>query len=228
MIKDKLSLDQGQYIMKRRLQELQFVVSPSQKSTPRDGNCLPESLFDQAQYVPELAGVVVDAYELRVQVVLSVDNFVKQGLFDWPGGDVTMEVDNEIGTQKQWKQKMLWPGTWGDAVFLQLACLYLETDLIVIPAFRESAENTTLGYTVFRAEKRTSSEPLYLFYFSDSEFKNAHYQSVRPATEDNILPSLRCQDGSSSLLESTPEPIMQSTGVSFQIQDPSLQLPDGS
>ena len=140
-----------------------------------------------------------------------------------------MEVDNEIGTQKQWKQKMLRPGTWGDAVFLQLACLYLETDLIVIPAFRESAENTTLGYTVFRAEKRTSSEPLYLFYFSDSEFKNAHYQSVRPATEDNILPSLRCQDRSSSvLLESTPEPIMQSTGVSFQIQDPSLQLPDGS
>ena len=115
---------------------------------------------------------------------------IKQGQFDWLGGDVTMEVDNEIvdneiGTQKQWKQKMLWPGTWGDAVFLQLACLYLETDLIVIPAFRESAENTTLGYTVFRAEKRTSSEPLYLFYFSDSESKNANYQSVRPATEDN-------------------------------------------
>ena len=129
------------------------------------------------------------------------------------------------GTMKQWKQKMLRPGTWGDAVFLRLASLYLETDIIVIPAFRESAENTTLGYTVIRAEKRTSSEPLYLFYFSDSEFKNAHYESVRPATEENILPSLRCQDRS-SLLESTPEPIMQSTGVSFQ--DPSLQLPDGS
>ena len=41
MKKDKLSLDQGQYVMERRLQELQFVVSPSQKSTPRDGNCLP-------------------------------------------------------------------------------------------------------------------------------------------------------------------------------------------
>ena len=102
---------------------------------------------------------------------------------------------------------MFRPGTWGDAVFLQQACLYLETDIIVIPAFRESGQNTTLGYTIIRAEKRTS---------------------VRPATEDNILPSLRCQDGSSSLLESTPEPIMQSTGVSFQIQDPSLQLPDGS
>ena len=40
MKKDKLSLEQGQYVMEQRLQELQFVVSPSQKSTPRDGNCL--------------------------------------------------------------------------------------------------------------------------------------------------------------------------------------------
>ena len=111
-------------------------------------------------------------------------------------------------------------------LMLMLASLHLETDIILIPAFRESGQNTTLGYTIIRAEKRTSSEPLYLFYFSDSEFKNPHYQSVRPATEDNILPSLRSQDGSSSLLETRPEPIMQSTALS--LQDPSLQLPDGS
>ena len=80
------------------------------------------------------------------------------------------EFDNDFGTMKQWKQKMLRPGTWGDAVFLRLASLYLEADVIVIPAFRESAENTTLGYTVIRAEKTTSSELLYLFYFSESEF----------------------------------------------------------
>ena len=110
---DKLSLEQGQYVMERRLEELQFVVSPSQKSTPRDGNCLPESLFDQAQYVPELAGVVVDAFELRVQVVLSLENSVRDGLLAWPGGDDTMEVDNEVGTQRQWKQRMLRPGVLG-------------------------------------------------------------------------------------------------------------------
>ena len=103
---DKLTLEQGQYVMERRLEELQFVVSPSQKSTPRDGNCLPESLFDQAQYVPELAGIVVDAFELRVQVVLSLENSVRDGLLAWPGGDDTMEVDNEVGTQRQWKQRM--------------------------------------------------------------------------------------------------------------------------
>ena len=156
---DKLTLEQGQ-----------FVVSPSQKSTPRDGNCLPESLFDQVQYVPELAGVVVDAFELRVQVVLSLENSVRDGLLAWPGGDDTMEVDNEVGTQRQWKQRMLRPGVWGDAVFLRLASLYLKTDIIIIPAFRESGQNTTLGYTIIKTENRTSSEPIYLFYFSDSEF----------------------------------------------------------
>ena len=51
-------------------------------------------LFDQTQYIPELADVVVDAYELRVQVVLSLDNSLKQGQFDWPRGDVTTEEDN--------------------------------------------------------------------------------------------------------------------------------------
>ena len=108
---DKLSLEQGQYVMERRLKELRLVVSPSQKSTPRDGNCLPESLFDQAQYVPELAGLVDDAFELRVQVVLSLEDYVKQGSLIWPGGDETTENEEDFGTQKQWKQKMLRPGT---------------------------------------------------------------------------------------------------------------------
>ena len=40
-------------------------------------------------------------------------------------------------------------------------------------------------------------------------------------TDDNILRSLRSQDG--NLLETEPEPV---TAVSFQ--DPSLQLPDGT
>ena len=66
--------------------------------------------------------------------------------------------------------------TYGDAVFLQQTSLHLENDIMVIPAFRESTENKTLGYTVFRAKNRTVSEPLFLFYFSDSDFITPHYQ----------------------------------------------------
>ena len=113
--------------------------------------------------------------------------------------------------------------SFGDAVFLRLASLYLGVDIIIIPAFRESAENRTLGFTVMRAERKVSSEPLYIFYYSDSDFKTPHFQSVRPATDDNILSGL-CQDGVSTELEPC---IMQSTGVSDQIQ-PSFQFPDGS
>ena len=73
-----------------------------------DGNCLPESQFDQAQYVPELAGLVVDAFKLRVQVVLSLEKSAKLGLSVLSGGDKTIEivecrVDNDLA--------MLWPGT---------------------------------------------------------------------------------------------------------------------
>ena len=59
---------------------------------------------------------------------------------------------------------MLRSATFGDAVFLRLASLYLETDIIVIPALRESAVSNC-GFTVFRAEKRTTSEALYVFNF---------------------------------------------------------------
>ena len=37
-----------------------------------------ESLYDQCQQVPELTGVVVDAYELQAQVLLSLENFVNK------------------------------------------------------------------------------------------------------------------------------------------------------
>ena len=68
---------------------------------------------------------------------------------------MNLKDEQYFGTLKQWKQKMMKSGTYGDAVFLQLASLHLETDIIVIPAFRESAENKTLSYSVVRAKNRT-------------------------------------------------------------------------
>ena len=39
--------------------------------------------------------------------MLSLEDYVKQGLLIWPGGDDTTENEEDFGTQKQWKQKML-------------------------------------------------------------------------------------------------------------------------
>ena len=71
------------------------------------------------------ADLVDDAFELRVQVVLSLEDYVNQGLLIWPGGDETTRNEEDFGTQKKQKQKMLRPSTSGDAVFLRLASLYL-------------------------------------------------------------------------------------------------------
>ena len=51
---EKLTLEQGQVVMERRLKELDLTLSPSQKVTPADGNCLFHLLLDQTRYIPDL------------------------------------------------------------------------------------------------------------------------------------------------------------------------------
>ena len=45
-----LSISQGRPVMMRRLQELDLSVSPSQPETPKYGNCMMHSLYDQLQF----------------------------------------------------------------------------------------------------------------------------------------------------------------------------------
>ena len=45
-----LSISQGRPVMMRRLQELDISVSPSQPETPKYGNCMMQSLYDQLQF----------------------------------------------------------------------------------------------------------------------------------------------------------------------------------
>ena len=42
-----LSLDQGQFLLEKRLMELGMSLSPSQKMTPKDGACMFHALHDQ-------------------------------------------------------------------------------------------------------------------------------------------------------------------------------------
>ena len=58
------------------------------------------------QYIPELAGIADDAFELRVKIVLSLDQYLSDGLISWPGNDETIEQDESyFGTSRQWKKK---------------------------------------------------------------------------------------------------------------------------
>ena len=55
--------------MDRRLRDLSLTVSPSQRETPKDGNCLFHSLLDQLRYNSELHDFAEDHEEFRTKVV---------------------------------------------------------------------------------------------------------------------------------------------------------------
>ena len=174
----------GWFLMKRRLQELDFVVSPSQLETPRDGNCMFHSIYDQLQYNAALRTFCGSQQELRVEVVnRGFTSFLSTGRLTWPG-------DPQLGTPDTWRRRMLRDGEWGDEVFLHLASNVLEVNIVIITAYRESAVHQGPGLTVVRCLQETSHQPIFLFSFSESDFASPHYQSVRPCTAQHGLTPL--------------------------------------
>ena len=49
-----LTLDQGQFVMQKKLEEIGFELSPTQEDTPGDGSCLFHAILDQLRYNCEL------------------------------------------------------------------------------------------------------------------------------------------------------------------------------
>ena len=94
-----LSLDQAQCLLEKRLRDLNFTLSPSQKVTPADGNCYFHAILDQLQYSPELSDFAETHIELRTRIVLNgYDLFLKSKKFTWPD-------DPKLGTMREWKKK---------------------------------------------------------------------------------------------------------------------------
>lgn len=75
------------------------------------------------------------------------------------------------------------PNEWGDDVALQLAANVLGVDIILIVAFHESAVHQDLGLTVIKSLEKCGHEPLYLFYYSETDFSSPHFQSIYPRCE---------------------------------------------
>ena len=91
-------------------------------------------------------------------------------------------------TKNEWKQKMLNPSVWGDDVVLHLASNLLEVNIHVIHAFPES-NGVNNGVDIIKPLNGSSQKQLiYMFYFSDSDFSPAHYQSVWPSSLPPSLP----------------------------------------
>ena len=157
--------------MEKRLKELGFEMS--EKETPRDGSCMFHALLDHIQSNPSIPAYAESHWELRYKIVCEgYEKYIDK--LSWPD-------DPQSGSKKEWKQHMLNPSVWGDEVVLHLAANLLEVDLHVIHAFPESSCNN--GVTVIKPMCVSSpNQSIYLFYFNESDFSPAHYQSVWPSS----------------------------------------------
>ena len=125
-----LTLEQGEFVLERKLKDLDFVVSPSQPETPRDGSCLFHALLDQCSYIPDLRDVASNHQELRFRIInYGYDFYLKTGKVNWAG---------QSETPVQWKKSMSGSGEWGDEVCLNLACNVLGVNIVIAVAFQDS------------------------------------------------------------------------------------------
>ena len=164
--------------MEKRLKELGFRVSDTE--TPADESCMFHALLDQIQSNSFLPPYAESHWELRYKIVCEgYEKFIDK--LSWP-------EDPDLGSKREWKCKMLNPSVWGDEVVLHLASNLLQVDIHIIPAFSESSCNN--GVTIIKPLQPPTSQkqPIYLFFFSDSDFSPAHYQSVWPSSLPPSLP----------------------------------------
>ena len=157
-----LSLEQGQFAVERKLAEIDFNLSTTQPDTPKDGDCMFHALMDQLEYNAELKGDVADVKELRWKIVhFGYTFYLKSG-----------KISVSEGTPEDWKKKMSRSGEWGDEVALHLVSNVFNVDICIIQAFSPNL--------VIKSIETSRHSPLYIFYYSETEFSPAHYQSVRP------------------------------------------------
>ena len=67
--------------------------------------------------------------------------------------------------RQEWKRRMLKPGVWGDEVVLTFA-----SNIVIIPALRESSVHQGLGVQLIKSERSQNNDPPPLFLFSFSEW----------------------------------------------------------
>jgi hypothetical protein len=162
----KMTQEDGYALAPDRLQGMNMQLSPSQRRTLEDGNCLLYSLLDQLQYDAKLCNFATDHQQLRLKLVDLLGFFISTDRFCWPFG--------KNPTPAMWQEDMRRDFTQGDSTLVHLAAHVLGRPIIIIPVCAEEGEMRIEPGVV------TTMPPLYLLYFSERSFISGHYQSIRP------------------------------------------------
>ena len=88
-----------------------------------------------------------------------------------------------LGSIEDWMKRMKKDGCYCDQVFLQLTSLYLNREIIIIPALGTTQIEISPHHSSLRETKRR--EPFHVLYFSETHFASPHYQSIRPKNGKN-------------------------------------------
>ena len=141
------------------------------------------SLHDQLKFDPYQKSFAKSPEQLREKVLsYGYDMFIRTGKLEWQ-----YSPELGLGSPEEWKERMSQDGEWGDEIFLCLAANVLSLDIVLVAAFRESSFLQGLGITIIKSLEKPRHKPVFLFCFSESDFQNPHYQSVRPNREENVL-----------------------------------------
>ena len=189
-VKAKKTLEEGATFAQTRLYELDFVLSPTQPDTEKDGNCFVWAILDQMMHDSVLKTMdymgqnpcnehdVCNAVcQFRRFVCGSLDGLINSGRYEW-----IMDEDEDAdssGTKPEWIRRMSSDGVYVDQVFIQLTSELLNRKILIVPVLYEDGHNDT-GKIEHVPKYPTNEEPLLLLYYSQTSFWcGGHYQSIR-------------------------------------------------
>ena len=162
----------------KRLQELNFILSPTQPITPGDGDCFVHAILDQLQYDPGWKSAKLTITVLREKVTALLIPLISGSGFEWD--------EAGMGPKENWIVDMAKSKKYVDHYFIELISEFLNRQIVIYPLFdNEGWKDGKMVINPYTQKKPNGTEPLYLLYFSELVFEDgAHYQSIRPKPDN--------------------------------------------
>ena len=193
---DKLTLEQGELLRDIRLREINFYLSENE--TPKDGNCQIAAIRDQVEGSDHvMKGSTIDDKSFREKMVLNGYRLMKRGILTFSGDP------EQFGSEEDWRDQMMKEGTYGDQVFLQVCSIVLSSNIYIFSCIKESAiHNKETGVTLIKPLQDAMNDPIYIFFYSESDFVNPHFESIYPHGSPTFL------EGIDDVTTAPPVPIV--------------------